>query len=94
MSAPTKFSIIKLDPHDTLHDMLVEMQYHLQAHYPNIIKRFENPSGEYFGVSDRETDPDTLQDYYIVGHTSLPTDVYAEIEDGTYGELQGWRIYV
>lgn len=25
---------------------------------------------------------------------NMPPDVWAELEDGTYGELQGWRIYL
>ena len=32
-------------------------------------------------------------DEYVTIGFNLPKGVYAEIEDGTYGELQGFRIY-
>ncbi len=37
-------------------------------------------------------DSDTGQPYATVGY-NLPPRVLAEIEDGTYGQLQGFRIY-
>lgn len=39
-----------------------------------------------------DTDEDGRQ--YVVISFNMPNDVYAEIEDGTYGSLQGWRIYL
>lgn len=38
-------------------------------------------------------DPEQGERYVLVGY-NLPPGVYAEIEDGTYGELQGIRVYV
>lgn len=31
---------------------------------------------------------------YALIHVSFPVGVHAEIEDGTYGELQGIRVYI
>lgn len=83
---------LRLDPHNTLHDMLAEMQYLLQARFENVVGEFETPHGEKFTVSDAQEEGEGT--FYVVSYPSLPTDCYAEIEDGTYGELQGWRIYV
>ena len=83
---------LRLERHETLHDMLVEMQYLLQARFENVVSEFETPYGEKFAVSDAQEEGEGV--YYLVSYPSLPTDVYVEIEDGTYGELQGWRIYV
>lgn len=33
-------------------------------------------------------------DYAIVGFNIFHKNIYAEIEDGTYGQLQGFRIYL
>ena len=84
--------VVRLQHHNTLHDMLVEIQYELQSRKPNTISAFESSYGEMFTVSDVSEDGEG--DFYVVSYPSLPTDVYAEIEDGTYGELQGWRVFI
>jgi hypothetical protein len=39
-----------------------------------------------------EDDPEGIG-YAVIGWTIPLVDVYAEIEDGTYGQLQGFRVY-
>ena len=43
-------------------------------------------------VSAENSEESEFGDYAVVGFT-LPAGVYAEIEDSTYGVLQGLRIY-
>lgn len=45
-----------------------------------------------FGRSVMKEGSDDEGDYITIGF-GLPEDVYAEIEDGTYGVMQGFRIY-
>ena len=58
------------------------------------IKREETLLQSDFGVHSIQllTDEDTGEEYALAAFT-LPYDVYVEIEDSTYGELQGFRIY-
>ena len=51
----------------------------------------ESPFG-LVGIREGNDDYDGGGDYITVGFV-LPDGVYAEIEDGTYGQLQGFRIY-
>jgi hypothetical protein len=44
------------------------------------------------GIMEGNDDYDGGGDYITVGFC-LPDDIYAEIEDGTYGQMQGFRIY-
>ena len=90
MHTPKNGSTIDMAPYRTVHDMLVGMQFHLQNKPWQSIGRF-TVGGESFGVM---YDDDDEGNYAVVASPSLPTDVYAEIDDGTYGEQQGWRFYV
>lgn len=50
---------------------------------------FDGPFGKHgctYGV-----DEDGCK-YVTIGY-NMPEHIFAEIEDGTYGNLQGWRIY-
>ena len=56
------------------------------GHRPTLIK---SPFGDLGVVWDYDPEFGT---YATVGF-NLPDGIYAEIEDGTYGQLQGFRIY-
>lgn len=44
-------------------------------------------------ILDIEYKTDEYDDEFATVSFTLPDDVFAEIEDGTYGTLQGFRIY-
>lgn len=50
------------------------------------------PFGEH-GVHYYDADADGLGAYAFIGF-NLPAGVFVEIEDGTYGELEGFRVYL
>jgi hypothetical protein len=54
---------------------------------PEFRPRFLAGSGCWY-ATDEDGD-----DYVTVGY-NMPKHVFAEIEDGTYGQLQGFRIYL
>ena len=80
-----------LDPTTDFFAWLNATRDHLRANWGQI-HRLESP----FGIHSVEYHtPPRWPDYFgyaIIGFT-LPDGVYAEIEDGTYGTLNGFRIY-
>lgn len=56
-----------------------------EGEQPEVVNSVFGQHGVHYGEDENGT-------YAIVGF-STNKDVYAEIEDGTYGTLQGWRIY-
>lgn len=52
--------------------------------------KVESPFGEHGLMHGFDEDGD---EYFTVGFSINHKMVFAEIEDGTYGELQGFRIY-
>lgn len=55
-------------------------------------ERAEFPGIGTVGIIGPEFDEESDDEYVTVGFC-LPDDVYAEIEDGTYGQLQAFRVY-
>lgn len=89
-------------PHEvSLHGLLVKVQDEIdsQEEWGDVDRIFVTSTGK----SDEDImhtfivtygdDDDGEQYAFIRDDNSTPINVYAEIEDGTYGELQGWRIY-
>lgn len=65
------------------------------ARVRNAMEEGETPDAvtvdeEVFGVTYGKEDGEP---YFVLGYT-LPQGSYAEIEDGTYGELQGVRVFM
>ena len=60
----------------------------------NRVKHHERPSviEDRFGTHGVTYGTDDTGEYVVVGF-QFPAGIYAEIEDGTYGTLQGLRIY-
>lgn len=86
--------MIRVIREGTIHDMLAEMQHHLQhdTNDPKIRAFQVGNTAEHFGVKYVYDDPDADGAYADIGAPSLPTDVYAVIDDGTYGTLEAYRV--
>jgi hypothetical protein len=50
--------------------------------------------GEQLGLDWVTDDPTEAAPYVRVGYTFLSPRIFPEVDDGTYGILQGWRIFL
>jgi hypothetical protein len=82
----------------TLHDQLAVIQNELQTrkwgdiHKIILMDRNKRTSEQFkWNVQYHEDENGDL--YALLLEPSLPTDIYVEIDDGTYGDFRGWRIY-
>lgn len=53
----------------------------------------ESPFGACGVMAHAEDDWEGTSEYIVIGF-NLPIGVYAEVDDGTYGQMQGFRIYL
>lgn len=76
-----------ITPNNPLFDFIEDVKDGLRAHWGKVASVTST-----FGNHSIEYQTEAGEEYAIVAFM-LPDDVFAEIEDGTYGTLNGFRIY-
>lgn len=69
-----------------IEDFTDELRRHLTEERPTTLESPAGTQGVTYGSDDQG-------EFATIGMT-LPEGVFAEIEDGTFGQLQGYRVYL